>query len=390
MAAARTQAHDLHCREEPILRPEDRRVFDPFFDQHGLSEEIFLFFESLVALSTDKEQFKFVKVLREDDLVGLAMFARIQGMPLSQSLNSRLRQNPAIAKLGSLLRSSVCFSMHSVSSPGLPGAFLYADSSLEGAVTEAVLSWMKQRRDADSAIIIDSAKKSDLYSRQSFLCFPFACDSWLDVARYGSLDDYLAIHRRTRKNISKLKRRKDVTLELLRGQVPEEVKRGMAECLLCSMRHSRILLPVQAFLNKNLFGTALFTSDRFIHFVIRIDGRIAGFSTRLSCNRNLIGIIGGYNREVSGSSPVYDLMIASTLDYCIQQGYDRLVYGIVDNYTKARLMDSFREQALYSYSRSPLAQLLMRRTYRFSSAYELSRLRQDLIQKRQATSSGAA
>ena len=51
-------------------------------------------------------------------------------------------------------------------------------------------------------------------------------------------------------------------------------------------------------------------------------------------------------------------MIATTLDFCIRNGYTRLVYGLVDNQTKARLMDSFREQKLYSYSRNPVLRLL--------------------------------
>jgi hypothetical protein len=155
----------------------------------------------------------------------------------------------------------------------------------------------------------------------------------------------------------------------------------MAECLACSIRHSKSLLPIQTFLNNNIFRTALFSSNRYIHFIIKIDDRIAGFSTRLCCDKNLIGIIGGYNREISESSPVYDLMIASTLEYCIEHGYDRLVYGIVDNYTKARMMDSFRDQAFYFYARNPIARLLMKYTYRLSSAYQLSRLRHDLMGK---------
>jgi hypothetical protein len=156
----------------------------------------------------------------------------------------------------------------------------------------------------------------------------------------------------------------------------------MKKCLECSIKYSKALLPVQDFFNRNVFRTALFTSDRYIHFVIRIDGEIAGFSTRFSCGKNLIGVIGGYDRERFGDSPVYELMIVSTLDYCIQNKYERLVYGIVDNHTKARMMDIFREQGLYAYSRSPLSKTILKHTYRFSSAYELFRISVDSIGQR--------
>jgi hypothetical protein len=174
-----------------------------------------------------------------------------------------------------------------------------------------------------------------------------------------------------------------VRVETFTGDVSGEVKQGMAECLLCSIRHTRSLLPVQAFLGSSIFRSALFKSDRYVHFVIRVDGRIAGFSTRLRCNKNLIGIMGGYNREIAGGGPVYDLMIVSTLQYCLDEGFGRLVYGVVDNHTKAKMMDSFREQHFYCYSQNPAVRFLMEKTYRFTSAYELSRLKQSLPQKAQ-------
>jgi hypothetical protein len=67
-------------------------------------------------------------------------------------------------------------------------------------------------------------------------------------------------------------------------------------------------------------------------------------------------------------------MIATTLDFCIRNGYTRLVYGIVDNHTKARLMDSFREQKFYFYSRKPLLRLLMRQLHPFLSVHDLHRM----------------
>jgi hypothetical protein len=390
MSIVGTDTPSLHCREDTGLNREEKKIFNGFLQENELSEDIFTFFQSLVGLSTQQDQFTFIKVFAEDAFVGLAMFARVQANPVYRSLNTKLRAHSFIATIGSVLRSTLYFSMHSISSPGLPRAVIYRDKNREDAVSEAILSWLKRKKDASLVIIIDSAEKSDLYSRNSFLCLPFSSDSWIDVTRYESLADYLSIHKQTRKRIAKFQRRRSVTIETLRGDVPDEIKRGMAECLECSIRYSKSLLPVQTFFNQNIFRTALFTSDRYIHFVIRVDGQIAGFSTRLSCGRNLIGIMGGYNRELFGKVPVYDFMIVSTLDYCIEHKYKRLVYGVVDNYTKARLMDSFRGLRLYAYSRNPLSRLLFRYAYRFSSAYELSRIEEALREEREKRTAKAA
>ena len=382
MEVTRQERSSIHCREEPFLSPEEKQRFDGFFLEHGISKDIFLFFESLVGLSTDNHRFMFVKVFAGNELVGLAMFARIAGHSLYGSLNSRLRQYAFLERLGGMMRSTVYFSMHAVSSPGLPRSFLYTDQGLQNEVNEAILSWAKEKRDADTVIIFDAAEASDVYTRNSFACLPFSSDSWIDVTRYEKVEDYLSLHRPTRKKLSRFRRRRNVEVETLRGSVPEETMQGMIACLLCSYRNSKGLLPIQEFYNANLLRTALFESDRFIHFVIRVDGQIAGFSTRLLCGKTLIGIIGGYDRELPGKLPVYDLMIATTLEFCIRNGYTRLVYGLVDNQTKARLMDSFREQKFYAYSRNPFLRLVMKRAYSLLSGHDLHRIDAEARERR--------
>lgn len=385
MSTRETEGPSVHCREESILTSEEKQRFNGFFQEHGLSEDIFIYFESLVGLSTDQDRFFFIKAFHSDDLIGLAMFARIGGHSLYNSLNTKLRKYAFLEKIGGMMRSTVYFSMHAVSSPGLPRSFLYTEKRFEDAANEAILSWLREKRDADTVIIFDCAEKSDFYARNSFTCRPFSSDSWLDVPRYKRIDDYLALHKRTRKNLARFKKRKNVEVEILRGEVSEEIMSGIIECLMCSYQNSQGLLPVQDFFNANLVKTALFSSDRFIHFVIRVDGRIAGFSTRLLCGKSLIGIIGGYNRELPDNLPVYDFMIVTTLEYCIRKEYTRLVYGVVDNHTKARLMDSFREQKFYFYARNPFLRLLLKQAYRFLSGHDLHKIDAEAREKRRTT-----
>ena len=70
------------------------------------------------------------------------------------------------------------------------------------------------------------------------------------------------------------------------------------------------------------------------------------------------------------------------MDFCIRNEYTRLVYGIVDNHTKARMMDSFREQKLYSYSKNPLLRMVMQHAYPFLSAHDLHRIDAEARERR--------
>ena len=83
-------------------------------------------------------------------------------------------------------------------------------------------------------------------------------------------------------------------------------------------------------------------------------------------------------------------MIVTTLDFCIRNGYTRLVYGLVDNHTKARMMDSFREQKFYFYARNPLLRVLLKRAYRFLSGYDLHQIDAEAREKRNANSKRTA
>ena len=132
MAVTRTERSSIHCREESVLTAEEKQRFDGFFQEFGISEDIFIFFESLVGLSTDKTRFMFVKAFAGDELVGLAMFARIAGHSLYGSLNARMRKHAFLETLGGMMRSTVYFSMHAISTPGLPRSFLYTDEGPPG------------------------------------------------------------------------------------------------------------------------------------------------------------------------------------------------------------------------------------------------------------------
>ena len=52
MAVTSLERSSIHCREESVLAFEERQRFNGFFQEYGLSEDIFIYFESLVGLST--------------------------------------------------------------------------------------------------------------------------------------------------------------------------------------------------------------------------------------------------------------------------------------------------------------------------------------------------
>ena len=46
MAGTRRERSLIHCREESVLTSEEKQHFDRFLREHGLSEDIFIFFRA--------------------------------------------------------------------------------------------------------------------------------------------------------------------------------------------------------------------------------------------------------------------------------------------------------------------------------------------------------
>jgi hypothetical protein len=177
-----------HCREDAALTPEKKERLRRSLRESGLSEDIFGFHEALARLSTEEVRWIFVKAFARNELLGLGIFAKVQGLNASQLLRSELRARPWLQRVGMLLRTRMYFSVHNLCS-SLSSPFLCKDDSRRAIVVGWILSWLKQS--GHDVIIVDSNRHSDLYRKNGFGAFPFASNSWLDVTSYAAIGDYL-------------------------------------------------------------------------------------------------------------------------------------------------------------------------------------------------------
>lgn len=370
------------CKMETSLTDQEKELFRHYMDQQQLSSNIWDLFQEWIALSNSKVHFFYLKVYQDDKLIGLGLFLKIKSFDLRTSY-SILRDNAffkAIASTISLFsRKCLYVCLRNLITANISRPFFFKKIEMEGVVMNAILSYLKQEKDADLVSIIDTKDNDGHYETAGFHKFPCPSESSFNVKKYSDISEYLKKHKSLKKNISRKKN--TIKPEIFTGPVSEFDKDHIKACLDCSIENSRAYQPTQKFFDDHMFKTDVFDSADYIHIVIRIDGNIAGFHTFKVSGSSMGGVLGGFNRKYSRKNFVYERIMVASLDYAIRNGLKCVHYSLIDNFTKLRLVDTFEPCRLFFYSRNPINRIAFKYAYKYSDIYQLHLLeRQGLLQ----------
>jgi len=140
------------------MTSEEKKLFGKSLQESGLSEDVFGFYEALARLSTEKVRWVFIKAFARQELLGLGIFARVQGLNASQLLRSELRARPWLQHVGKLFRPRMYFSVHNLCS-SLSTPFLCQDHNRQATVVASILSWLKQSGHFESQALHHYSRK---------------------------------------------------------------------------------------------------------------------------------------------------------------------------------------------------------------------------------------
>jgi hypothetical protein len=364
------------------LTAEEKDVFAEHLKQQGLSDNVWDLFGEWVERSTSQVSFFYLKVYLDDELAGLGLFVRIKPFDLRTSY-SALRNNPFLSKLGggisALTNNCVYLSFRNLITSNLTRPFFYRDPGMADVIMKAILTYLRNEKEADMITIVDTSIHDDIYEVEGFTKYPSSSEAWLDVTKYSDISEYLGEHRSLKKNLS---RRKNVVIsEIQQGPLSDTDKEQVKACVECSVEYSRVNTPCQEFFEDNIFETDAFNSDKYVHILIRVKGTIVGFHTFQVSGSDMGGVLGGFNRDHSRNSFAYERVIVASLDYAIKNNIKRVHYSLIDNYTKLRLTDSLEPCGLYFYSRNSLNRKVFKLTNKYGDIYQLCLLERQGLNK---------
>jgi hypothetical protein len=359
------------------LAEQEKKAFAKHLQQQGLSDNVWDLFGEWVARSTRQVSFFYLKVFKDDELVGLGLFVKIKPYDLRASyawLRSGTWLSRLVGGLAALGNSCVYISFRNLITSNLTRPFFYREPATANDVMRAILAYLKNEKEADMVIIVDTLIHDEVYQAEEFVKYPCPSEAWLDATRYEDVSQYLDEHRNLKKNLSRKK--KVVASEVQPGPVSDTDKEQMMTCVECSVENSRINTPCQKFFEENIFDTDVVNSNKYLHVLIRVNGKIAGFHTFQVSGSDMGGVLGGFNRDCSQKSFAYERVIVASLDYAIKNNIKRVHYSLIDNHTKLRLVNSLEPCGLYFYSRRPLNRKIFKLTSRLGDIHQLYLLEQ--------------
>ena len=365
----------LHCVKDKTFTDREKDVFAGHLSTEGISSNVWNLFDEWVRRSTKSVEFFYLKALRGGKLEGLGLFLNVKPVDLRTSY-AGLRNNALLRALAgglsAVANNSLCISFRNLITANLTRPFFYADPASGDEIMTAMLAFLKKEKGPDMVTVIDTLDHDACYHSAGFTVYESPSEAILDTGKYSATADYLSAHRNLKKNLAKKKI--TVMADVCRGAVSGEEKRQMKTCVENSVEVSNVNNPCQAFFEKNIFDTEAFTSDDYVHIMVRVDGVIAGFHTYLVSGTSLGGVLGGFNRALSRGHFAYERVIIASLEYAIAHGLHRVNYSLIDNLTKLRLVDTIEPCALYFYSNSGMNRRVFDATYRFNDISNLAKL----------------
>jgi len=365
----------ISCKKDYTLSEKEKTIFSEHLLREGLSNNVWHLFEEWVARSTTAVNFFYLKVMSGDDLIGVGLFLKIKPVDLRTSY-SRLRRNAVLNRLAGVFSavSNNCLyiSFRNLITSNLTRPFFYSDPIMADDIMKAMLTYLKNEKEADMVTIIDTLDHDARYRAEGFTAYPSSSEAILDIVKYSGRDEYLAAHRNLKKNLAKKKI--TVMAEVCRGPVCDEDRRQMKACVRNSVEVSNVNNPCQKFFEEHIFDTEAYRSDDYIHIMVRVEDVIAGFHTFLVSGGSLGGVLGGFNRAFSHNNFAYERVIIASLEYAAAHNLRRINYSLIDNRTKLRFIDTLVPCALYFYARKSLNRKIFSLTYRFNDVHGLAEL----------------
>jgi hypothetical protein len=370
--------NNVHCKKDTSLTKDEKEVFTIHLEQEGLSHNIWDVFQEWVERSTSRVKFFYLKVYQDDRLIGLGLFLRMKPFDMTTSYAAFRKSaflRKTISAISKLMSNCVYVSFRNLITSNITRPFFYREPELEDIIMNAILTHLKEEKEADMVTVVDTSANEKHYQEAGFDIYPSSSEAYFDATEYTDISEYLDKHKNLKKN---LKRKRSVpATEIIPGPISESDRADMRECLNRSIEGSRVNTPSQQFFEDNIFETEVYNSDKYIHILVRIDNRIIGFHTFHISGSNMGGVLGGFNRDYARRSFAYERVIVASLDYAIKNKLKHVHYSLVDNYTKLRLVDSLEPCGLYFYSRNPVNRNVFKYTYKFNDIYELHSLEKE-------------
>ena len=239
------------------------------------------------------------------------------------------------------------------------------------AIKRALSDFLKAQRGVHTVWITEPAGETAWAAAEGYDCFGILPMVHVPLEGYQSMDQYVAgLSKKRRRNYRAERKRfsaAGATIDRVQGPLDDDFARQLLVCLKASARRSALEVPY----NDVLTDPKAFQAQAQQVFVARMEGSVIGFMSFLADGNRLLQCHGGLDYQRSYQAQAYHNLIYTAIEYAVENGYQRLAMGPLNNETKRRLGQELMPMVACLWNRYPLDALIARKLFikNFEVAY---------------------
>lgn len=309
--------------------------------------------------SSPATQLDWVRVCQGDRLVAIVPVVRLGKRPATDMLQSRVRRvfGPIVgpfAKKTTLLVDTA-FLAYDDRSPFIAG------DGVDGTIVKrAVSELLKAERGVDSVWISEPAEEAAWAASEGYHQFLVLPMAQIPTAQFETVAEWVAAlskkRRRNRRQEQAAFAAVDGEMTFHEGPLGPPLVDDLLKCLDRSAAHSQFTVPY----NDVLTDPHAFAEQAQVAWVARVHDRVVGFMSFLIEGRRMMQCHGGLDYELSLQVFAYHNLIYRAVEHAIEQGYELVSMGPLNNETKRRAATELKPIVASLWSRNPLDRLATR------------------------------
>jgi hypothetical protein len=341
---------------DEMLSETERDRFAVYLEEQGLDDAVWDVYACFLDTENRMTKPRVLRAFRDNELVAVAFLARCRAWAGSVFKPKALAAAFDLVGIPAYMWIRVGYGAEVLANPG----FFATDAPRE-EIAATMLRYL--HRKSYGLIVIDHEDQAHLHTRVKG--YPYVCDGSVHINGMVKVQDYVAEHGSIKRKIKAFEN-KGGTIDRVHGAIDDALFENIRHCLESTVERSVIYSPWQDNAAAMAVRTCRAESDRFVHFIARMNGDLLGYHSFVQTGNGLRMLHGAFDRTRRTTHHSYENLIIHTVGYAIDNGLESVHFGPVLNVTKQRMMNRFGKTRLYFYSNNPVIRFFFRLIFPYS------------------------
>jgi hypothetical protein len=324
-----------------FLSDQEKELFSTHLNSLQLDHHIWDVLLCLFKSGDKYNQPLFLKVYRNEDLIGAAVIIRCSRYGKSLFNNRLLSTAIDLLRIPFYLWIKFGCCMDMMSNPGF-----VKDPENAEEVHKAMIRYLNKNKIL--TIVNDYSENASLYKHASVL--PALPHALINTSSMTSIHDYTGNYKNIKRKI-RVFEKKGGEYNIYRNRLEDEHLAPQKNCFLSTSRNSVFYLPYQDLYLNAAMNTSKTNLEGVYYFVATLDGEFIGYQAAIKTGDRLNALHGAFDRNRKSTFHAYDLLFVKMTEFAIENGLKTIDFGAVINFTKQKMINQSIDMSYFLLSK---------------------------------------